>query len=145
MIGHRLSLSFWWHYSTFSDRLSSAAFQKAKENVRIIFIIISLKWFIDLIHDLKFSMARHEIFEPQDHELVAFAKKRIRMWLGLQKQKKIRHHVRGNNLKNDLNSRFVSKEWSRLSQGAPVFAKTSTQLCQKMATFVQVRNPTRLV
>jgi len=48
-------------------------------------------------------MARHEIFEPQDHELVAFAKKRIRMWLGLQKQKKIRHHVRGNNLKNDLN------------------------------------------
>ncbi|CAG5094843.1 Oidioi.mRNA.OKI2018_I69.XSR.g13909.t1.cds [Oikopleura dioica] len=46
------------------------------------------------IHDLKFSMARHENFEPQDHELVPFAKKRMRMWLGLQKQKKIRHHVR---------------------------------------------------
>ena len=39
-------------------------------------------------------MARHENFEPQDHELVPFAKKRMRMWLGLQKQKKIRHHVR---------------------------------------------------
>ena len=50
-------------------------------------------------------MRRHENFEPQDHELVPFAKKRIRMWLGLQKQKKIRHHV-SENLKNEKHPSF---------------------------------------
>jgi hypothetical protein len=48
----------------------------------------------DELHDERFCNKHHSSLVTNDHELIPFALKRLRMWLGFKKQKKIRHHVR---------------------------------------------------
>ena len=47
----------------------------------------------DGLHDEKMANKHHASLTTHDYELIPFALKRLRMWLGLKKQKKIRHHV----------------------------------------------------
>ena len=47
----------------------------------------------DELRDEKMKNKLHASLTNHDYELVPFALKRLRMWLGLKKQKKIRHHV----------------------------------------------------
>lgn len=44
--------------------------------------------------DIKMSERLHSAYRTNDYELIPFALNRIRMYLGLKKQKKIRHNVR---------------------------------------------------